>query len=152
MKALETTWRGYRFRSRTEARWAVALTTASVKFDYEPQGYDLPSGWYLPDFWLPSFDAWLEIKGVEPTDRERALATELAAQSGKAVFIAVGAPDPGNFDQVEIFDADGGGRVIDLRLPGAAYAAARGERFDGSAPDYPGKPAKYVPPRRVRGW
>ena len=30
MKALETTWRGYRFRSRTEARWAVALTAAAT--------------------------------------------------------------------------------------------------------------------------
>lgn len=131
MKALETTWRGYRFRSRTEARWAVALTASAVKFDYEPQGYDLPSGWYLPDFWLPSFDAWLEVKGVEPNGRERALATELAAQSRKKVFIAVGAPDPDDQDQVEMFDAQGGGWVFDLRLPRAAYDVAKAERFDG---------------------
>lgn len=148
MKALETTWRGYRFRSRTEARWAVALTTAGVKFDYEPQGYDLPSGWYLPDFWLPSFGAWLEIKGVEPTDRARALATELAAQSGRPVFVAVGAPDPNDQDQVETFDATGGGLTIDLRLPGAAYAAARGERFDDRKPTSVNQP----PSGRARWW
>lgn len=27
LKAIETIWKGYRFRSRTEARWAVFLET-----------------------------------------------------------------------------------------------------------------------------
>jgi len=62
IQAIETIYRGYRFRSRLEARWAVFFTTAGVAFQYEPEGFRLPSGWYLPDFFLPTFTAYLEVK------------------------------------------------------------------------------------------
>lgn len=53
MKAIETHYRGYRFRSRTEARWAVFFDKLGLRWDYEEQGYVLPkSGCYLPDFKL----------------------------------------------------------------------------------------------------
>ena len=32
-------YRGYRFRSRMEARWAVFLDSLRIPWDYEPQGY-----------------------------------------------------------------------------------------------------------------
>lgn len=54
IKAIETVYKGYRFRSRLEARWAVFFDTAGIKWDYEPEGYDLGEhGYYLPDFFLP---------------------------------------------------------------------------------------------------
>lgn len=54
IKAIETSYNGYRFRSRLEARWAVFFDTAKIKYAYEPEGYDLGEfGWYLPDFYLP---------------------------------------------------------------------------------------------------
>lgn len=92
MKALETTYRGINYRSRTEARWAVFLDELRVAYNYEPEGFDLGGDWYLPDFWLPVPGIWLEVKGVEPTDRERRVAVSLARASRSPVAIAVGAP------------------------------------------------------------
>lgn len=64
IKAIETRYAGCRFRSRLEARWAVLFDSLGYEWRYEPQGFDLGSGvWYLPDFYLPRIDRWLEIKG-----------------------------------------------------------------------------------------
>lgn len=53
LKAIQTEYKGYRFRSRLEARWAVLLDELGVKWEYEPEGYDLGNGMcYLPDFRL----------------------------------------------------------------------------------------------------
>jgi hypothetical protein len=38
MKAIETLYRGYRFRSRTEARWAVFFDKLGLRWDYEEEG------------------------------------------------------------------------------------------------------------------
>lgn len=54
IEAIQTEYAGYRFRSRAEARWAVFFRTAHIPFDYEREGFKLPSGAYLPDFWLPA--------------------------------------------------------------------------------------------------
>ncbi len=63
IKAIETEYKGYRFRSRLEARWAVFFDTLGIAWEYEREGYDLgEAGWYLPDFWLPECHTWLEIK------------------------------------------------------------------------------------------
>lgn len=93
--AIETSYRGFRFRSRTEARWAVFFDTLGVRFEYEKEGFRLPSGPYLPDFWLPQVcrGSWFEVKGLSPTAHERALARELAELTARSVFIAGGAPD-----------------------------------------------------------
>ncbi|MGW5387165.1 DnaB-like helicase N-terminal domain-containing protein [Nocardia sp. NPDC003963] len=92
MKAIETEYAGHRFRSRIEARWAVFFDTLEIEWEYEAQGFDLPSGRYLPDFWLPGIrnGIWYEVKGKEPTDEERNLAWELAAATGSEVVIASG--------------------------------------------------------------
>lgn len=53
IKAIETVYNGYRFRSRLEARWAVFFDACGVRWEYEPEGYDLGNGlYYLPDFLL----------------------------------------------------------------------------------------------------
>lgn len=50
-KPIPTKYKGYIFRSRLEAKWAVFLDALGVKYEYEPEGFVLPSGkWYLPDF------------------------------------------------------------------------------------------------------
>jgi hypothetical protein len=62
IKAIETKYKGYRFRSRLEARWAVFFDAMEIKWEYEKEGYDLGEvGWYLPDFWLSNY-SWAEIK------------------------------------------------------------------------------------------
>lgn len=40
VKAIETFYAGYRFRSRLEARWAVFSATLGVPFEYEKEGFD----------------------------------------------------------------------------------------------------------------
>ena len=53
IKAIQTEYQGYLFRSRLEARWAVFFDACGVKWEYEPEGYDLGHGiYYLPDFLL----------------------------------------------------------------------------------------------------
>lgn len=53
IKAIQTEYRGYLFRSRLEARWAVFFDACGVEWEYEPEGYDLGHGvYYLPDFLL----------------------------------------------------------------------------------------------------
>lgn len=56
MQPIPTSWNGYAFRSRLEARWAVFFDAIGVRWSYEPEGYVLTDGThYLPDFvvWTP---------------------------------------------------------------------------------------------------
>jgi len=54
MKAIETHYSGYRFRSRLEARWAVFFEAAEIQYLYELEGFESNNGErYLPDFYLP---------------------------------------------------------------------------------------------------
>lgn len=65
IKAIETVYNGYRFRSRLEARWAVFFDALGIKYEYEKEGYDLGEfGWYLPDFYLAEEKTWVEIKST----------------------------------------------------------------------------------------
>ena len=76
IKAIETLYNGYRFRSRLEARWAIFFDVLGVEYEYEPEGFLLPSGnKYLPDFRIKCygtrggfgetcpFDLYIEVKG-----------------------------------------------------------------------------------------
>lgn len=67
IKAIETVYNGYKFRSRLEARWAVFFDAAGIKYEYEPQGFEMDDGTrYLPDFYLPELDVYAEVKGDRP--------------------------------------------------------------------------------------
>lgn len=88
LKAIETQYKGYRFRSRLEARWAVVFDALDIKWEYEKEGFDLGSvGCYLPDFWLPEHKCWIEIKGERPTRAEEDKAAALANASGYPVYV-----------------------------------------------------------------
>ncbi len=96
IKAIETIYKGYRFRSRAEARWAFFMDRAGVLWTYENEGYDLDGIRYLPDFYLTKQECWLEVKGARPdrqsTEAEKA--RRLAAASGKMVFVISGEIGP----------------------------------------------------------
>lgn len=62
IKPIQTRYKGYHFRSRLEARWAVFFDALGLNWEYEPEGYQTSEGWYLPDFYLPKFDCFVEIK------------------------------------------------------------------------------------------
>jgi hypothetical protein len=80
------------YRSRTEARWAEFFRITFTPFEYEPEGYQLGSAWYVPDFLLTEAEAFFEVKGGSPTLPERHKAWTLARQSEKPVLIACGNP------------------------------------------------------------
>lgn len=132
IKAIETRYKGYRFRSRLEARWAVFFDALNISWEYEPEGYKLPSGYYLPDFqaeWPCLFKGeqgehyWCEIKPVPLTERERSLCEQLVVATGRACLLLVGAPAPCIYtaicpetdDQGEI-DDQGGSISFDVLL------------------------------------
>ena len=61
IKPIETLYRVHYFRSKAEARFAVFLDCLGVKWDYEPQGFDLGNGLkYLPDFKIYNVEIWDE--------------------------------------------------------------------------------------------
>lgn len=68
IKAIETKYNGYRFRSRLEARVAVLFDAMGFRYQYEPETFAITpcygtSQAYLPDFYLPDYDIWVEVKG-----------------------------------------------------------------------------------------
>lgn len=67
IKAIETHWNNYHFRSRLEARWAVFFTYCNIRFQYEPEAFSFQKEAYLPDFYLPDQHAFVEVK---PTNAE----------------------------------------------------------------------------------
>ena len=91
IKAIDTIYKDYKFRSRLEARWAVFMDVLGVQYDYEPEGFDLPeAGYYLPDFWLPDLQMWLEIKPDASSHEEKLRASKLAEVTGQHVVILEG--------------------------------------------------------------
>lgn len=111
IKAIPTKYKGHAFRSRLEARWAVLLDHLPVTWDYEGEGFDLlhydydeAKGrvdkhlWYLPDFFIPAWDTFVEIKPRGPLDDEAiGKGHLLALRSGKAVVVVAGNPWPGEY-------------------------------------------------------
>lgn len=98
IKAIETSYKGYRFRSRLEARWAVFFDYLGVKWEFEPEGFELPNGQrYLPDFFLPGFNhidglgMYVEVKPSYESDFSKPRAFVDAI--GREVLLAVGPPD-----------------------------------------------------------
>lgn len=93
MKAIETRYKGYRFRSRLEARWAVFFDALGVKWEFEREGFRFCNGkQYLPDFWLPEYRLFVEVKPFAPLPGEEEKAVELLQGSGAPVFITQGDP------------------------------------------------------------
>lgn len=61
--SIETEYNGIIFRSKMEAKWAFFMDQINIKYDYEPETFDLGENiYYIPDFYLPEIDKFLEIK------------------------------------------------------------------------------------------
>ena len=93
IQAIETAYRGRRFRSRIEARWAVFFDALGIEWEYEKEGYDLGGTRYLPDFWLPGLRFWVEIKGEHPSEDESVKARLLAEATKRPVYVFFGGMD-----------------------------------------------------------
>lgn len=109
--AIQTRYKGHHFRSRLEARWAVFFDACGTKWEYEKEGYDLTGyeenigggdhklGRYLPDFWLPDDEMWVEIKPELPSPHFHWTLPELQVWNlvmvtqAKAGLVIFGLPD-----------------------------------------------------------
>ena len=90
IKAIETIYDGYKFRSRLEARWAVLFHHLGIPYCYEQEGFDLHGIRYLPDFYLSEIPHWVEIKGEFPGEKEHLAAASLAWATDTLVTICHG--------------------------------------------------------------
>lgn len=97
IKAIETRYKGYRFRSRLEARWAVFFDALGLDWEYEKEGFDLGRhGRYLPDFYITTLKVWVEIKpntGFDPVAFGKCQ-TLASSGRGAGVFLIFGTPYP----------------------------------------------------------
>ncbi len=93
IRPIETRYKGYRFRSRLEARWAVFFETLSVPWEYEAEGFELGDGLrWLPDFIVGDRRVPFEIKpnGI-PGDAYRKV-DRFVSLTGRPAFVLSGAP------------------------------------------------------------
>ena len=113
ISAIETKYHGYKFRSRLEARWAVFFDHMLIEFQYEPEGFELTSGWYLPDFWLPQVKMWAEVKPNNFEKHEYNLVFELSKETGYPCLKLIGEPDFKPYASVTVKEGlDESGRLI----------------------------------------
>jgi len=83
---------GYKLRSYTELMWARLMDALDIFYLYEPHLLQVEGCKYLPDFYLPSADMYLEVKGTRPTDIEKAKAEQVHATTGRPVVFLVSRP------------------------------------------------------------
>lgn len=95
MKAIETIYNDYRFRSRLEARWAIFFDELKIKYQYELEGFELPNGMrYLPDFYIESMDLFVEIKpSIDSISNEEIdKMISFSIEGGKNLLLITGEP------------------------------------------------------------
>lgn len=102
LTAIDTEYNGYYFRSRLEARYAVYLDALGWNYEYEPEGYKLNSGNYLPDFYFPDINCFAEVKPKKLNELELRLCCELSEiifkdSDGINVILFEGQPDYKSF-------------------------------------------------------
>lgn len=65
IEAIPTEYKGIKFRSKLEATYAKLFDYFDMNWMYEVEGYQFQDGtWYLPDFYFPDQDLFVEVKGV----------------------------------------------------------------------------------------
>jgi hypothetical protein len=112
VQSIETEFNGRKYRSRTEARWAIFFSQIGVEFTYEAERISLSNGEsYLPDFFIKDFDAFFEVKAendevaTEECSRARCLSAD---RPGQRVWLSIGPPiiDRPNILTLEQWRAD----------------------------------------------
>lgn len=150
---METEYGGTTYRSRTEARYAQMLDHAGIEFQYEPDGFAFEENGtcYVPDFWVPQWNSFLEIKGdhirLERGEwpEERCKCELLNEATGRDVLLACGSPSLSL--RLQHFQADRmGWRDVYLAtlVPAHAILATKKHRFDW-------RRSPFSKPRRFTG-
>jgi hypothetical protein len=63
VKIIHCEYKNNSFRSSWELLFAKWLDLSGIKWQYESKTFDLVNTTYTPDFYLPEFDCYIEIKG-----------------------------------------------------------------------------------------
>lgn len=111
ISAIPTQYNGVSFRSRLEARWAMFFDLVSLSWEYEPEAFNDGKGTlYLPDFWLPEPELFVEIKPTVDclSDAREKLMTACSARSSCG-FVFAGSPLCMNGRFVGLSDTESGG-------------------------------------------
>ena len=64
-------YNGIKMRSSYELNFAKWCNLSYIKWEYEPNTFDLGDTTYTPDFYLAEFDLWIEIKGYWRDDAKK---------------------------------------------------------------------------------
>ncbi len=64
-------YKGILMRSSWEILFAQFLDLSGIKYQYEPKIFDLGNTTYTPDFYIPEFDLYIEIKGYWRDDAKK---------------------------------------------------------------------------------
>lgn len=85
---IKTSFRGVLYRSRLEARFAMALNEMDITYIYEPMKFSRPSGGtYMPDFFLPRQQLWVELKPQRPHLEEELKCEEMSTAGFRVVLM-----------------------------------------------------------------
>lgn len=90
IKSLASEYKGVLFRSRLEARWAAVFDHFEIKWVFEPDMFETPAGGYLPDFYFPDMNTYVEVK-PGPGQFSR-VAVESVAKQTQCQFLILDAP------------------------------------------------------------
>jgi predicted nuclease of restriction endonuclease-like RecB superfamily len=71
IKSARHPYKDLSMRSQAEVRFAGYLDEMSLVWQYEPEKIDLGWATYIPDFYLPDHDHWIEVKGVWTPDSKK---------------------------------------------------------------------------------
>lgn len=138
---IKTTYRNVVFRSRLEARWAVYFDEIGIEWEYEKEGYNLPSiGYYLPDFFLPQVEMWAEVKPQVFTEIELRKCIALHRGTGFECLLLDGPPAARSyFGTHAAMGEEPGSAGLDYVLSADYLREGRFYGFTGSAefPDHP---------------
>jgi hypothetical protein len=94
---IETIYKGRRFRSRLEARWAIFFDAIDIGWEYETEGFQIGKTKYLTDFKLLSFgsvkvDLFVEIKPRKPSIEEIKKCYEVSVGTNTDMLLICGTP------------------------------------------------------------
>jgi len=90
--SIPTIYGGIKFRSRLEAAHAQWFDEHEMIWAYESEGFNLDGLWYLPDFWLPEYNAIVEVKGILDDSLEKVYALNRICQPRKIYVLVSMAP------------------------------------------------------------
>ncbi len=90
-KAQDTEYGGILYRSKLEATWAEFFDNNQLRHKYELTKVDLGIDKYTPDFWLPEFSLWVEIKPFRQ-HKAHSKCYRLAIETRRHVLLIQGNP------------------------------------------------------------